>query len=75
MGPSVRGTMAEGADETADGSGGRARGTPQGGVVSPLLANLFCTTRSISIRGTAQRPVCRYADDAVIHCKSKRQAE
>lgn len=55
----------------------RTRGTPQGGVVSPLLANLFLhyvldvwVTRTMrSVR------ICRYADDAVIHCKSEEQAE
>jgi len=51
-------------------------GTPQGGVVSPLLANLFLhyvldvwLTRNMrSVR------FCRYADDGVIHCKSLVQA-
>jgi len=55
----------------------RTRGTPQGGVVSPLLANLFLhyaldvwITRNMrSVR------ICRYADDGVIHCKSEEQAK
>jgi len=55
----------------------RTRGTPQGGVVSPLLANLFLhyaldvwLTRNMrSVR------ICRYADDGVIHCKSEEQAK
>lgn len=55
----------------------RTSGTPQGGVVSPLLANLFLhyafdmwVTRNLpSVR------FCRYADDGVIHCKSCEQAE
>ena len=54
----------------------RSRGTPQGGVVSPLLANLFLhyvldvwlTRNMCSVR------FCRYADDGVIHCKSREQA-
>ncbi|MCX9158638.1 group II intron reverse transcriptase/maturase, partial [Niveibacterium sp. 24ML] len=54
----------------------RTRGTPQGGVVSPLLANLFLhyafdvwVTRNLrSVR------FCRYADDGVVHCKSLAQA-
>jgi RNA-directed DNA polymerase len=63
--------------EAQDGSlVGRDRGTPQGGVVSPLLANLFMhyafdlwiTRHMRSVR------FCRYADDAVIHCKSIAQA-
>lgn len=54
----------------------RTRGTPQGGVVSPLLANLFLhyafdlwmrkTFPSIQFE--------RYADDAIVHCGSERQA-
>ncbi len=55
----------------------RTKGTPQGGVVSPLLANLFLhyafdlwMRRSYpSIRFE------RYADDAIVHCRSRRQAE
>lgn len=54
----------------------RTRGTPQGGVVSPLLANLFLhyvldvwLTRHM--RGVQ---ICRYADDGIIHCKSESQA-
>ncbi|WP_437883886.1 group II intron reverse transcriptase/maturase [Pseudomonas sp. LRF_L74] len=55
----------------------RTRGTPQGGVVSPLLANLFLhyafdvwVTRNLgSVR------FCRYADDGVVHCRSQAQAK
>lgn len=55
----------------------RARGTPQGGVVSPLLANLFlhyAFDRWMSEYLGSVR-FCRYADDGVIHCKSQAQAE
>jgi len=46
----------------------RMAGTPQGGVISPLLANLFCITRSM--RGTfACIPFERYANDIICHCK------
>lgn len=54
----------------------RDKGTPQGGVISPLLANLFLhytfdtwMTRHFSVIGFE-----RYADDVVIHCKSLQQA-
>ena len=51
------------------------RGTPQGGVVSPLLANLFLHYAfDVWIdRTLASVRFCRYADDAVIHCKSQAQ--
>ncbi len=54
----------------------RTTGTPQGGVVSPLLANLLLhyafdlwmqrTFPSVQFE--------RYADDAIVHCRSERQA-
>src|SRR5947209_19635815 len=54
----------------------RERGTPQGGVVSPLLANLFLHYALDAWLRRELRSVrfCRYADDAVIHCKSEVQA-
>jgi RNA-directed DNA polymerase len=54
----------------------RERGTPQGGVVSPLLANLFLHYALDAWLRREMRSVrfCRYADDAVIHCKSEMQA-
>jgi group II intron reverse transcriptase/maturase len=64
--------------ETADGERlARARGTPQGGVVSPILMNLFM---HYAFDAWMQRtnPLCpfaRYADDAVVHCRSREQAE
>ena len=64
--------------ETADGGTlPRTRGTPQGGVVSPILMNLFmhyafdCWMK----RTYPQCPFARYADDAVVHCRSQAQAE
>jgi RNA-directed DNA polymerase len=55
----------------------RTRGTPQGGVVSPVLANLFL---HYAFDAWMQRnypgvPFERYADDIVIHCARKVQAE
>lgn len=54
----------------------RERGTPQGGVVSPLLANLFLhyALDAWMRREMGSVRFCRYADDAVIHCKSEAQA-
>ena len=51
----------------------RTKGTPQGGVVSPLLANLFlhyAFDRWVS-ENLPGVPLCRYSDDGVLHCKSK----
>jgi hypothetical protein len=53
------------------------RGTPQGGVASPLLANLFMHYAfDLWMQRTFPSvPFERFADDAVVHCRSKRQAE
>jgi len=54
----------------------RAMGTPQGGVVSPLLANLFLHYAFDRWMETKFPTVqfCRYADDGVVHCKTEAQA-
>ncbi|HEY7532538.1 MAG TPA: reverse transcriptase domain-containing protein, partial [Nitrospiraceae bacterium] len=55
----------------------RERGTPQGGVVSPILMNLFMHY-AFDVWMKRNYPLCpfaRYADDAVVHCSSKEQAE
>jgi RNA-directed DNA polymerase len=64
--------------ETVDGvSSPRTRGTPQGGVVSPILMNLFMhyAFDSWMKRTYPQCSFERYADDAVVHCRSQAQAE
>lgn len=55
----------------------RERGTPQGGVVSPLLANLFLhyTFDAWMQRTYPQIPFERYADDALCHCRTQDEAE
>jgi len=55
----------------------RASGTPQGGVISPLLANLFLhyAFDVWIIRHYPNAPFERYADDAIIHCDSEERAE
>lgn len=55
----------------------RTQGTPQGGVISPLLANIFLhlafdTWMQEEYPGV---PFERYADDAIVHCTSARHAE
>jgi RNA-directed DNA polymerase len=52
------------------------QGTPQGGVISPLLANIFLHVvfdKWMSIKHS-EKPFERYADDIIIHCKTERQA-
>jgi group II intron reverse transcriptase/maturase len=53
------------------------KGTPQGGVASPLLANLFLhyAFDEWMKREYPDIPFERYADDGVCHCKSEAQAE
>jgi len=55
----------------------RHKGTPQGAVVSPLLANLFLhyTFDAWIRRAIPGVPFCRYADDGLLHCRSRYQAE
>ena len=54
----------------------RTKGTPQGGVISPLLANLFLHYAfDVWMRRSFPSVLFeRYADDAVVHCKSREQA-
>lgn len=54
----------------------REAGTPQGGVISPLLANLFMhyAFDEWMRRNYPHCPFERYADDTVIHCKREAQA-
>lgn len=53
------------------------KGTPQGGVISPLLANLFLHYAFDKWLEGLDKTVSfvRYADDAIIHCRSKGHAE
>jgi RNA-directed DNA polymerase len=55
----------------------RTRGTPQGGVISPILSNLFMhyTFDLWMTRTHPDVPWCRYADDGLVHCRTEREAE
>ena len=65
------------ADEQGELQSRQGRGTPQGGVISPLLANLFlhyALDRWLEL----YHPQCRfirYADDVVIHCRTLSEAQ
>jgi len=58
------------------------KGTPQGGVISPLLSNLFLHevlddwfVKVVKPRMRGKASIVRYADDAVIMCELKEDAE
>jgi RNA-directed DNA polymerase len=54
----------------------RYSGTPQGSVISPLLANLFmhyAFDRWMKTKNP-DNPWARYADDGLIHCRTKEEA-
>lgn len=55
----------------------RNSGTPQGGVISPVLANLFMhyAFDMWMVRTNIHTPFERYADDAIIHCKTETEAK
>lgn len=54
----------------------RTCGVPQGGVISPVLSNLFLhyVFDKWMQRNYSNRPWCRYADDGLIHCKTEAEA-
>ena len=49
-------------------------GTPQGGVISPLLSNILLTPFDKEMRRRGHR-LSRYADDWVVSCRSRKEAE
>jgi len=70
-------------EERKDGKGGQTRrranrqGTPQGGVISPLLANLYLDRldKEVNERKELKARMVRYADDFVILCRPGRGTE
>lgn len=51
-------------------------GTPQGGVISPLLSNIFLHVvfDKWMEKHHPEKPFERYADDLLVHCKTEKQA-
>lgn len=52
-------------------------GTPQGGVISPVLSNLFLhyVFDKWMQKHHPETPWCRYADDGLLHCHTEQQAQ
>jgi RNA-directed DNA polymerase len=63
------GVMVEGSVERT------VAGTPQGGVISPLLSNIYLHVLDIELTRRQVGELVRYADDGVVLCRSQRQAE
>ena len=64
--------------EQPDGSiAARDKGTPQGGVVSPLLANLYLhhALDKWMNKHFPLNPFERYADDVIVHCNTQEEAK
>jgi len=70
----VRRFLRAGVMEEARGWQATARGTPQGGVISPLLANLYLDPLDHHVAGRGWEMV-RYADDFVILCRTRAEAQ
>jgi RNA-directed DNA polymerase len=53
------------------------RGTPQGGVISPLLSNLYLhyVLDKWLVKHHPQVAFVRYADDVIVHCSSEEEAK
>ena len=54
----------------------RTKGTPQGGVISPLIANLYLhyAFDEWMKENYPAIPFERYADDIIVHCRTEKQA-
>ena len=50
-------------------------GTPQGGVISPLLANIYLHGFDQAMQAAGHGQLVRYADDFVVQCRTREQAE
>lgn len=73
----VKRWLEAGVEQEAGSIAQRIKGTPQGGVISPLLANIYLHYAFDKWMGEVnpQQPFERYADDIIIHCSSKEEAE
>jgi len=70
----VRQYLKQGVMETAKGWQPTEQGTPQGAVISPLLANIYLDPLDQRM-ARAKRAMTRYADDFIIQCRTRAEAE
>jgi RNA-directed DNA polymerase len=73
----VIGEDANGVTKTVGGGKANRKGTPQGGVTSPLSANCYLHTldrirQRRHMKGKLQAHLVRYADDFVVMCRYAR---
>ena len=66
--------LKQGVLESGKGWSPTDKGTPQGGVLSPLLANIYLNPLDHVMAGEGWEMI-RYADDFIILCKSQEQAQ
>jgi RNA-directed DNA polymerase len=69
----IEGFLKQGVIEETDWPQAKEEGTPQGGVISPLLANLYLDPLDRLMAGEGYEMV-RYADDMVVLCRSHEEA-
>lgn len=70
----IEGFLKVGVMEGTDWQQAKEEGTPQGGVISPLLANIYLDPLDWQMAGSGFAMV-RYADDMVVLCRSQEEAE
>ena len=69
----IEGFLKQGVMEGADWHEAKEEGTPQGGVISPLLANIYLDPLDWQMARSGFEMV-RYADDMVVMCRSQEEA-
>lgn len=70
----VRGYLEQGVMDTAKGWQPTEQGTPQGAVISPLLANIYLNALDHQM-AAAGWEMTRYADDFIVQCRSRAEAQ
>jgi RNA-directed DNA polymerase len=70
----IRRFLEQGVMESGKGWSPTEQGTPQGGVLSPLLANIYLNALD-HLMAEQGRQMSRYADDFIIQCESEAEAQ